>query len=217
MFDWFSRPFLAPVHAEDMSPRDEVLYFSPEKIQGRGHWFCVYSKPQDTADIVAQRQSPIPEVALEGHKSISRQELRAILPLFSGHEMIEDHVTGSRSLGVVVQAVQTVDGSVFVLVRPYPSEEGQYLSKQVAYGRKTGISLQHILLHDDPDRPDEVQLREVSLCETGKRPGTWYWASVSLSEEECARWDGNALLPKGASNYQLPAVPMAMPPSSKAV
>jgi hypothetical protein len=113
---------------------------------------------------------------LSYRSELSREELAALLPHFHNLPLLLNHQGNNTNdvstfygnkrepAGVVLEAYWHSEGLVNV-VRLYDSITGMAAATSIASGNMRCVSLFHVSIGD------RIQLREISLCLMGKRPG----------------------------------------------
>lgn len=166
-------------HALSPTQLPEYLTVCAER---KGYWFVVYQNPPRHSDLIARMHDPtISEAERDAAQGeLSWEMLGKISKQMQGLEILREHEP-STTLGVVTDAYQHPEtGTLFALARPFSSAGGRTMCGLIEFGLR-GCSLRHAMC----TRGDRqyIQVHELSICQKGKRPGTWLYCSVDLSDE----------------------------------
>jgi hypothetical protein len=167
-------PKFSTLHGQTQNIYDYCTLASRE----HAYWFCVYYDAMSATDLQTNIDSPDCETYSMAKTELSQDDLLTAEQLITGLEIIEDHQHGSVTRGCVVDACTGNGGrSLFVLIRPFPTDVGRIMCKKIEFGSKRGCSLSHARANN------QVVLQEISLCHLGARPVTRYMYSVHMGAE----------------------------------
>lgn len=164
------------------------------------YFFRIYSDPLNHNDLECKRWDPRldPTENLFYQLELSKEELQRLVPKLKGRPTFYEHMDNHpdyeplpimqrygiqrESWGYIVRAEQDPSsGSVYVYVKPFDTLGGcSMAAKLQARSGIKGCSLQHTrdMIYN------QVWANEVSSCEEGKRPKTFFLGTVVLPEHE---------------------------------